>query len=285
MSNQETFTMRMAVMWYGVGMLPRLRQLTQKTRMQIADELQTQSCAEPLHMIREARFSIPSWGEQLLTGGQCIALMVFTLWVECCEDRELAGGLYDAWSMAIDGALKIVEEAHPEVERHEFGFPRTKCSCRMCEINCEFVPGMLIPADISRLMKNFAETDAEKFARDHLLASPGAVVVHEGEVKRIPTLVPRRGADNRRCHWLTDDNQCSIHAVAPFGCAFADAHMSRQQAHRRMTPALIQVMRSAETGGLYSRLWQLLESEGRTAPGPELLRQEMQAVLDRERAA
>jgi hypothetical protein len=33
--------------------------------------------------------------------------------------------------------------------------------------------------------------------------------------------------------FLTADDRCSIHAVAPFGCAYFDTHMSYARAHPR----------------------------------------------------
>jgi hypothetical protein len=38
----------------------------------------------------------------------------------------------------------------PEV-RKEFGFVRTVCACGECTINCHFIPGYLIPADLERI--------------------------------------------------------------------------------------------------------------------------------------
>jgi hypothetical protein len=36
--------------------------------------------------------------------------------------------------------------------RTELGFERTVCDCRACKINCEFIPGFLLPSDIRRIV-------------------------------------------------------------------------------------------------------------------------------------
>ncbi len=104
-------------------------------------------------------------------------------------------------------------------ERTEFGFARTVCACPDCTLNCQYIPGYLIPADLERIGQYHAP-GAEIFdwARGHLLASPGAMVRRGDAVFRIPTLVPARRPDGA-CLFLTADERCAIHVVAPFGCA------------------------------------------------------------------
>jgi hypothetical protein len=36
--------------------------------------------------------------------------------------------------------------------RTELGFERTVCDCKACKINCEFIPGFLLPSDIRRIV-------------------------------------------------------------------------------------------------------------------------------------
>jgi len=61
-------------------------------------------------------------------------------------------------------------------ERTDFGIARTECSCMACVVNCHFVPGSLIPADLHRIAAYLNESDLTRFALDNLLASPGAII-------------------------------------------------------------------------------------------------------------
>ena len=71
-------------------------------------------------------------------------------------------------------------------KRTEFGFPRTTCSCSACANNCRNLPGMLIPDDVSRIARHLGYTDVMEFARENLLASPGAIVLRNNQQERIP---------------------------------------------------------------------------------------------------
>src|SRR5262245_26676119 len=103
--------------------------------------------------------------------------------------------------------------------RTEFGVPRSTCDCVECVMNCRYMPGHLIPADLDRLLEGVA--DPGKWAEDNLLASPGALAMNTttGRTFRIRTLVPAVKPDGSCIH-LTEDRKCAIHENAPFGCAF-----------------------------------------------------------------
>src|SRR5215467_1073893 len=79
--------------------------------------------------------------------------------------------------------------------REEFGFARTVCDCSECSINCRFIPGYLIPADLDRIARHLGSENLIEFALENLLASPGATVFERGQVQQIPTLVPARRSD------------------------------------------------------------------------------------------
>jgi len=53
-----------------------------------------------------------------------------------------------------------------------------------------------------------------------------------GRQFRIGTIVPKVD-EQGRCIFLTEDQRCSIHAVAPFGCAYFDTHMAADEGHAR----------------------------------------------------
>jgi Fe-S-cluster containining protein len=109
-------------------------------------------------------------------------------------------------------------------------FPRTSCSCVECIRCCKRQPGPLVEGDFERIQAHLGVDDAEM--RKLFCASPGALVkLAEGSVHRVGSIVPRmtRG----RCVFLDENDRCKIHAVAPFGCAFFDTHMSAVTAHPR----------------------------------------------------
>jgi hypothetical protein len=166
--------------------------------------------------------------------------------------------------------------------RTEFGFNRTICACPECTLNCHHIPGYLIPADLERLRQLLAPNeDLHAWAQRNLLASPGAVVLCQDQAVRIPTLVPARRLDGA-CTFLTDTCRCAIHAVAPFGCAFFDAHLPNAEANRRSKRGLLAILEAWTTGGLYARLWVLLAAAGLVAPAPEEARQQLRRALHKD---
>lgn len=165
----------------------------------------------------------------------------------------------------------------PEV-RKEFGFERTVCACAECTINCHFIPGYLIPADLKRIAARLGYDDLIEFAINNLLASPGATVLDGGQVRQIPTLVPARRSDGA-CLFLDGQNRCSIHDGSPFGCAFFDVHQSREESDRRSGNGLAEIDRAWSEGHLYAQLWLLLRMLGLIAPSPATARANMNAAL------
>lgn len=156
--------------------------------------------------------------------------------------------------------------------RREFNSPRTICSCDPCTHYCLHLPGYLLPSDLTRIKQHLApDLDLFAWAREHLLASPGAVVMQRGCLFRIPTLVPARREDGA-CHFLTSDRKCSIHAVAPFGCAFFDSHQKRQESDRLSSLGLHVILEAWRTGDTYAQIWIELDKAGLRAPAPEACR-------------
>jgi Fe-S-cluster containining protein len=165
--------------------------------------------------------------------------------------------------------------------RTEFGYVRTICACHECTLNCRHIPGYLIPADLERIHQHHAPNqDLDDWALQHLLASPGAIVLCRGQKARILTLVPGRRPDGA-CIFLTATGQCAIHAVAPYGCAFFDAHQVTAEADRRSKRGLQAIIEAWNTNGLYARLWMALAEAGFVSPGPEVARRELQQALTR----
>jgi Fe-S-cluster containining protein len=162
--------------------------------------------------------------------------------------------------------------------REEFGFARTACGCGECSINCHFIPGYLIPADLDRIARRLGCENLMVFALENLLASPGATVLDRGQVRQIPTLVPARRGDSA-CKFLDANNRCTIHEVSPFGCAFFDAHQSKAESDYRSSSGLVQIDRAWHGDHLYARLWLLLEALGKVGPSPVAARARLQQAL------
>ena len=109
---------------------------------------------------------------------------------------------------------------------HRTAVPRTECACAACTQCCRDYPGHLIPGDLERIadFMSMRLEEAQKF----FWASRGALVMdtRTGVVRRIGTITPRYDRRKKRCVFLDDQSRCLIHAVAPFGCAYADTHMT-----------------------------------------------------------
>jgi Fe-S-cluster containining protein len=87
-------------------------------------------------------------------------------------------------------------------------------------------------------------------------ASPGARVQDSktGLQYQIGTITPRFDRRKKACVFLTDDGQCSIHVVAPFGCSHFDTHMTGTEGQRRAVWGMTQILESDE----YTKLRQTL---------------------------
>jgi hypothetical protein len=127
-------------------------------------------------------------------------------------------------------------------ERQAFGFTRTVCACAICQAPCHHIPGSLDVADLAGLCP--AGQDLFAWAEEHLRA-----LVDKG----FPTLVPARGSSGH-CHWLFE-GRCSVHAAAPFSCAFFDAHMSEAEIEGRSAATIRARREDAAANGLYTRVW------------------------------
>jgi hypothetical protein len=165
-------------------------------------------------------------------------------------------------------------------ERTEFGFKRVTCACPACIQNCRAIPGYLIPSDLQRIAESLNEPDIVRFALDNLLASPGAIVLVNGEIINIPTIVPARRPDGA-CRFLKDD-RCTIHAQSPFGCAFFSAEQPREQSDAISARGLLEIARAWQGGDLYAQIWIMLHDAGRIAPSALEARAKMRAALDAE---
>lgn len=144
------------------------------------------------------------------------------------------------------------------------------------------MPGSLIPGDIERIAVHAGHDDDVMWILDHFLASPGAKVAMRASAAQVamggslpgarysvemvtfqvPTIVPRQKPDGS-CVFLAAAGHCTVHAVAPFGCAYHDTHLDEVEAHKRSQYAVQQQMAGQQT--CYGWLWKLLYDLDRRA--------------------
>jgi Fe-S-cluster containining protein len=155
------------------------------------------------------------------------------------------------------------------------GHRRTVCNCHLCAINCRFIPGYLLPEDLDRIATYLGYSELLEFGQKNLLASPGAIVIKDGRLCRIRTLVPARN-DSGWCRFF-DGNLCTIHSVAPFGCAFFDSHQEQSGSNAISAKGLqiIAGLWQDQPRSLYCQIWNDLHRRGMRAPAPEECRNKM----------
>jgi len=117
-------------------------------------------------------------------------------------------------------------------QRTELSFERTVCDCSACKINCKFIPVFLLTSDIRRIAEHLGYGNPVEFALDNLLASPGAIVVDHGQIRRIRTLTPARRQDGAWL-FLDEEYRCRIHSVSPYGCSHFDGRQTNEEADLR----------------------------------------------------
>lgn len=139
-----------------------------------------------------------------------------------------------------------------------YGFRRTECNCAFCRTPCRHMPGSLDVADLESLCP--PGHDLFTWAEEHLRALKD---------KAFPTLVPARGPDGS-CHWLYNE-QCLVHAHAPYSCAFFDMHQSEAEVEMRSAATIRARQEDAAAGGLYFQVWRHLLAKGLVArPGDRM---------------
>ena len=131
-------------------------------------------------------------------------------------------------------------------------FERTTCACRECVACCKRQPGPVAPGDLEMIAAYLGETLSGVLSK--FWASPGAVVkdTRTNQVRRIGTITPKLAGG--RCVFLGKDDRCSIHSVAPFGCAYADMHMPEREWQRRAQVFYVEIERDTEYQKLRSTL-------------------------------
>jgi len=150
------------------------------------------------------------------------------------------------------------------------------------------MPGMLAPGDIDRMyeatQKKFGAIKETKlvWAERVLLASAGGVVARRdtGKKMRVPTLVPARDATTGHCIFFNRLNErCTIHEVAPFGCAFFDAKMKNKEWQERSVAYHNHMISNVwmNPDAEYRMIWEHLDALGLRSPSIESSRLKISA--------
>jgi Fe-S-cluster containining protein len=173
----------------------------------------------------------------------------------------------------------------PQVSDPRTKFERTKCACEKCKVCCRHMPGCLIPGDLEQIAE-YSGVDldtefGERWVQDHFRASEGAQVFHPASrtMMQVPTIVPA-SRPNGRCVFLDDSGGCTIHDVAPFGCAYHDMHIEGEDAHRRSDLCVQYQLNDALNTGDHTNKWLvMLATNGLQAPSLKFRRDRLQEEL------
>ena len=157
-------------------------------------------------------------------------------------------------------------------DRTEFGFRRTVSGTARDVDCCKHMPSYLVLSDLERLSNRLGCNPLE-LAKEHLAASPGSLIIENGIMFRVPSLVLARDSDTGHCKFLKN-GLCSIHESAPYGCAFFDYGMPSEEADKRSLAginSLVDEWNKDDHSG-YVLLWKILKMLNKCAAGPEKCR-------------
>ena len=153
---------------------------------------------------------------------------------------------------------------------------RTTCACAGCQMCCRHMPGALIQGDLELIAEHTGNGVHEgnqvalslDWLLEHFEASEGARIIvgahgPDPQAVSIPSLVPR--LTEKGCIFLTEDGHCSIHEVAPFGCAYHDTHMTKEEGDPRSQAAVESQYSAWKNGDSYGTYWTVLHKHGKIA--------------------
>jgi len=162
----------------------------------------------------------------------------------------------------------IQQQIQQPVQCGGLPFERTYCSCNECREYCKLMPGYLILDDVIAIYHYLnPAVSFNQYYKLYFLASPGAIVMKNGKIGRIGTLVPRRKL-NGNCIFFTAEQKCQIHPVAPFGCRYFDHSTTKKKGDSISQVGLELIFKSKK----YFEIWKELCIEKLYAIPPEKLR-------------
>ena len=161
-------------------------------------------------------------------------------------------------------------------------FDRTSCDCAKCLAACLHLPGGLIPTDLTRIADylGIVETEYESWVMNHFDASSGPVVSFDEDQEaeqRVPTIVPR-GREDGACVFL-NDNRCTLHPVAPYGCSHFDMHLADDDLQPRFHAWIIAIAAAWTSNSHYSQVWQKLHDAGHVSTPLEQRKHRLRTAL------
>jgi Fe-S-cluster containining protein len=132
-------------------------------------------------------------------------------------------------------------------------FSRSSCDCEKCTLACVHMPGTVAPGEPEKIAEHLGEPCDAAFLAKYFQASDGPIVGKSvgGEIHRykIPTIVPKLTPTG--CVFLSG-GRCSIHTVAPFGCAMHKVCENEPDAEEKSTYVLNRIMQSHMDSGVYT---------------------------------
>ena len=149
--------------------------------------------------------------------------------------------------------------------RHRF--ERTSCDCELCKVPCRHMPGAMIPGDLEAISDHLGVHMSGPWVEEHFRASEGPRVRYQGVWFSVaPSMVPAQKEDGS-CVFLDDDGRCEVHPVAPFGCAYMDMHMGKEEADARSMAMMGEQVEDAQSeDGFYTTCIRVLAGKGLVAP-------------------
>ncbi|WP_261345428.1 YkgJ family cysteine cluster protein [Thalassoroseus pseudoceratinae] len=157
-------------------------------------------------------------------------------------------------------------------------FERSTCACGKCKAGCKSMPGRLASGDLDAIANFFGvDPGNEEFTQRNFRSLDDWKVGEEPVT--IPTIVPAQ-KESGRCVFLTKDDRCSIHPVAPFGCRNFDACGENEVDDVYKSICQLAVITHSRD---YLMTWGHLHTLGIQAPPIGLRKAAMHAELDRLR--
>lgn len=157
-------------------------------------------------------------------------------------------------------------------------FERSYCECGSCKAACRTLPGMLVPGDLQRIGNFEGVPPTTEWVREHFEASEGSLCEVDGKTVRVPVIVPAQ-RQSGRCIFLTNDDRCSIHPVAPYGCRiFNVCETPDSDCDHRSAEALACISGEPD----YLRIWGMLKAGGCESTPISIRRENLRQEINKE---
>jgi Fe-S-cluster containining protein len=144
----------------------------------------------------------------------------------------------------IEKVMRMTDRTTMKLDDYKDGMARIErsvCDCDQCKCGCKAQPGFLAPGDLEKIANYLGHDPYDSdFLTESFSASEGSTVIDRGQLKQIPTIVPKQ-QDDGRCVFLDSSDRCTIHPVSPFGCRnfkICDDEESPQESGRKIGLAL-----------------------------------------------